>query len=67
MALGEFDLNDMLEGKLNDIYDETTLYMIMLMVTFLAILGRWVSPIEILGMLAWYKPYFIDIRMLNII
>ena len=40
MALGEFDLNDMLEGKLNDIYDETTLYMIMLMVTFLAILGR---------------------------
>ena len=39
MALGEFDLTDMLEGKLNKSYDETTLYFNMILVTLLAILG----------------------------
>ena len=39
MALGEFDLGEMLEGKLNETYDETTLYFNMLLVTLLAILG----------------------------
>ena len=39
MALGEFDLGEMLEGKLNSTYDETTLYLNMLMVALLAVLG----------------------------
>lgn len=39
MALGEFDLTDLLEGKLNESYDQTTLYFNMILVTLLAILG----------------------------
>ena len=39
MALGEFDLTDMLEGELNESYDETTLYFNMVLVALLAVLG----------------------------
>ena len=39
MALGEFDLTDTLEGKLNATYDMTTLYFIMGLVALLAVLG----------------------------